>query len=200
MIATLLLASAIALSFDDLPGSALPRRDRCDAAAIMKWNEKLLATLRKHHAPAIGFVNSGRDCVRKELPQILELWLRDGHQLANHTAHHVDAHAISVAAFERDVIAGETPLRDVLQRHGQKLVWFRHPMLHTGLTIEARDEIASFLTKRGYRNGVVTLDSDEFLYNNAYATSYPEHAQLVAKAYIPFMESVLTFMKNARAT
>lgn len=186
----------MALTFDDLPGTAFPAGDRCNAEAVAKWNEKILATLRNHHAPATGFVNSGRDCMKRALPSILESWLRAGHQLGNHTAHHVDAHAVSIADFERDVIAGETPLREILRKHGQALIWFRYPMLHTGLTAATRDEIAAFLKQRGYRNGVVTLDSDEFLYNTGYASVYPEHAQLIAKAYLTFMDSILTFYEK----
>lgn len=186
MLAALLFTSAVALTFDDLPGSAIPPQDRCNAAAIARWNEKLLATLRKHHAPAIGFVNAGRDCVRKELPSLLQPWLRDGHQLGNHTAHHIDANAVSVADFEKDIIAGEI----------QKFTWFRYPMLHTGDTREKRDAIAAFLVKRGYRNAVVTMDSDEYLYANKYIAVYPEHAQLIAKAYLSFMDSIITFYEK----
>lgn len=188
MLAALLFSSAVALSFDDLPGVAYPPGDICDAAAVRAWNEKILATLRKHKAPAIGFVTAGRNCIRKDVPSLLDLWRRDGHELGNHTAHHVDANAVTVEQFERDVIAGEVP--------GFTFRWFRYPMLHSGDTREKRDAIAAFLKKRGYRNGVVTLDSDEYLYNNAYARSYPEHAQLIAKAYLSFMESILTFYEK----
>jgi peptidoglycan/xylan/chitin deacetylase (PgdA/CDA1 family) len=188
MIAALLLSSAIALTFDDLPGVAYPLQDRCDPSAILRWNEKILATLKKHHAPATGFVNAGRGCIQKDVAALVQPWIRDGHQLGNHTAHHIDANAVSVADFERDVIAGEMP--------GYKFTWFRYPMLHTGETREKRDAIAAFLTKRGYRNGVVTMDSDEFLYNDKYATVYPEHAQLIAKAYLQFMESIVAFYEK----
>jgi peptidoglycan/xylan/chitin deacetylase (PgdA/CDA1 family) len=200
VIAALLLSSAIALTFDDLPGSGIPARDRCDAVALARWNLRLLAGLREHHAPAIGFVNSGRACVQRELPSILELWLRDHHELGNHTAHHIDAHAVSVDAFERDVIEGETPLRALLEQHGQRLTWFRYPMLHTGLTVPVRDEIATFLTKRGYRNAVVTMDSDEYLYNNAYAAAIDAgdiaRQKRIASAYLQFMESIVSFYET----
>lgn len=173
MFAALLLSSAIALTFDDLPGPNA------------QWNEKVLATLRKHHAPAIGFVNAA---VHPQNAPALDLWLRDGHPLGNHTGHHLDLNKVSVAEFERDVIAGETLPR--------KPVWFRYPFLHTGPTRAVRDEVAAFLQKRGYRNAVVTLDSEEFLYAKAYGSVYPEHAQLIAKAYIPFMESIVAFFEK----
>ena len=188
MIAALLLSSAIAVTFDDLPGAAFPPNDRCNAAAVLRFNEKILATLKKHHAPSIGFVNAGRSCLQKDMASLLQPWIRDGHQLGNHTAHHVDANTRTVEEFERDIVDGELP--------NLEFKWFRYPMLHTGETREKRDAIAAFLKKRGYRNGVVTMDSDEFLYNNAYATAYPEHAQLVAKAFLTFMESIVSFWEK----
>ena len=171
MLAALLLSSAIALSFDDLPG------------ASVQWNEKVLATLRKHHATAIGFVNCG---INSQNLGVLDRWLAEGHQLGNHTAHHLDLNSVSVEKFEADVIAGEC----------RQFKWFRYPALHTGPTRAVRDEVASFLQKRGYRNAVVTLDSNEFLYDRAYATVYPEHAELIAKAKIKFIESIVDFFEK----
>jgi len=200
MLAALLFSSAIALTFDDLPGTSFPGNDRCDAAAVRAWNEKLLSALRKHRAPAIGFVNSGRECMRRDLASILGLWLRNGEELGNHTAHHVDLNAISPSEFERDVIEGESPLRQLLKANGQKLVWFRYPFLRTGLKRSVRDEVASFLRERGYRNALVTLDSDEYLYNNAYAAALAAndgaHAARIAAAYLHFMDDITTFYEK----
>lgn len=200
MLAALLFSSAIALTFDDLPGTSFPGNDRCDTAAVRAWNEKLLSALQKHHAPAIGFVNSGRECMRRDLSSILRLWLRDGHELGNHTAHHVDLNAIAPREFEMDVIEGESPLRRLLQANGQKLVWFRYPFLRTGPTLAIRNEVASFLRRRGYRNAVVTLDSDEYLYNNAYAAALGAHddghAARIAAAYLRFMADIATFYEK----
>ena len=61
--------------------------------------------------------------------------------------------SLTPAEFERDVIAGEGPLPE--------RKWFRYPMLHTGTTRAVRDEVYAWLAKRGYRNGVVTLDSEQ---------------------------------------
>ena len=180
MIAAILLSSAMALTFDDLPGQTV-------------WSVKILATLKKHRAPAIGFVNTRRD---DAVSPVLDLWLRDGHQLGNHTAHHVDANAVSVADFEADVIAGEKPLRGFLEKRGKQLNWFRYPMLHTGPNVETRDAIARFLERRGYRNAVVTLDSDEYLYNNTYAAASAERRPAIADAYLRFMDSILTFYEK----
>ena len=169
----------MALTFDDLPGTSYAE------------HVKLLATLRQHHAPAIGFVNSDQQS-RQVVTSIVSLWAREGQALGNHTAHHLDLNRVTPDAFERDIVAGES----VLPNHK----WFRYPFLHTGATKEVRDGVAAFLTKRGYRNAVVTLDSDEYLYNKAYKEALEAHdtahAQRIAAAYLQFMESVTAFYEK----
>jgi len=183
----MLAALLVAITIDDVPGTSFPPADRCNAAAVRMWNDKLLAALKKHHAPAIGFVNSS-NC---EAP-VVDAWLRAGEQLGNHTAHHVDLDKLTPAQFEADVIEGAAPLPE----HK----WFRYPFLHTGTTREIRDEVYAWLAKRGYRNAVVTIDSDEFLYNNAYAAALgahnAAHAQRIAAAYLRFMESIVAFYEK----
>ena len=200
MLAALLLSSAIAVTFDDLPGVAVPASDRCDGAALRRWNEKLLAVLRRHKTPALALVNSGRACVGHDLASILEAWLRDGHSIGNHTAHHPDLNSIPPEEFEHEIVQGESPLRDLLRHHSQRLTWFRYPMLHTGPTVAVRDRIARFLVARGYRNAVVTIDSEEYLYNNAYADALSAHdharAERIAAAYLPFMKSITAFFEQ----
>jgi peptidoglycan/xylan/chitin deacetylase (PgdA/CDA1 family) len=209
-VATMLIAAAVAappqravaLTFDDIPGVALPEGDGCNADAMRRWNEKLLATLRRHRAPALGLVNSGRACAseQKMLPSLFEAWLRDGHQLGNHTARHRDANAIPIREYEKQVMDGESPLGDVLAKHGQKLVWFRHPFLHSGPTAEYRKQLDDFLATRGYRNAMVTIDNQEFVFADAYARALTRHdaamAKRVADAYVPFMESVVAFFEK----
>jgi len=179
VLAALLFSSAIALTFDDLPGTSYAE------------HVKLLAALQRHHAPAIGFVNSAQRS-KQEVASIVSLWMRNGQALGNHTAHHLDLNRVTPEEFERDVIAGES----VLPNHR----WFRYPFLHTGPSKEVRDGVATFLAKRGYRNAVVTLDSDEYLYNKAYAEALDArdaaHAERIAAAYLEFMESVTAFYEK----
>ena len=179
MLAALLFSSAIAITFDDLPGTSYAE------------HQKLLAALRKHHAPAIGFVNSAQRST-EDVASIVGLWIRNGQSVGNHTAHHLDLNKVTPEEFERDVLAGEP----VLPQH----FWFRYPYLHTGTTIPVRDEVAAFLDKRGYRNAVVTLDSDEYLYNNAYRaaieTKDTAHARRIAAAYLEFMETITDFYEK----
>ena len=111
-----------------------------------------------------------------------------------------EAVAASVADYERDVIRGESPLRQLLAAHGKTLRYFRHPMLHTGTTLQTRDAIAAFLRERHYINAVVTLDNSDWIFANAYAHALERNdaalARRVTKAYVPYMESTLTFLEK----
>ena len=103
-------ALTVALTFDDLPGMALPAG--CDA---LPWNQKLLSVLKRHQAPALGLVNTGKRC---DLEPVLNAWLDAGHDLGNHTFSHRDLNSTPVADYEDDIVRGESPLREVLAAHG----------------------------------------------------------------------------------
>jgi len=187
-------ALTVALTFDDLPSVALPEREGCNA---LHWNQKLIATLQRHHAPALGLVNTAKTC---DLEPVLNAWLDAGFDLGNHTYSHRDFNATSVADFEKEIIRGEKPLRQIMAAHGKTLRYFRFPMLHSGPTPETRDAIAKFLRDWHYIDAVVTLDNQEWIFANAYAKALnrndPALARRVATAYIPYMESTLTFFEN----
>src|SRR5947208_10287524 len=110
MLAALLFSSAIALTFDDIPGSSIPGNRDC-----LRWNQRLLTTLQKHRAPALGLVNTSKGC---DLTPVLNAWLDAGHDLGNHTFSHPDLNAISLKEYEEDVISGESPLRELVEKHG----------------------------------------------------------------------------------
>jgi len=89
--------------------------------------------------------------------------------------------------------------RQVLNERGERLVYFRHPLLHTGPNAEIRRELDRFLDERGYTVAPVTIDNQEFVFANVYmrAKKRGDSATMkrVAEAYVPFMESVLEFFE-----
>ncbi|HYS55481.1 MAG TPA: polysaccharide deacetylase family protein [Thermoanaerobaculia bacterium] len=188
------VALTVALTFDDLPAQALPQTEGCNA---LRWNQRLLSALQRHHAPALGLVNTAKRC---HLESVLDAWLDAGQDLGNHTYSHRDLNSTPVAEYEQDIIRGESPLREILAAHGKALRYFRYPMLHTGTSRQARDTVARFLRERNYVDAVVTLDNHDFVFANAYARALDRHdaalARRIAGAYIPYMESTLTFLEK----
>lgn len=165
---------------------------------MLRWNQKLLATLQTHRAPALGLVNTSRSCAG--LPPIFNAWLDAGQDLGNHTYSHPDLHATALAKYEEDITRGETPLRELQRKRGKTLRYFRHPLLHTGQSEHVKDSVDRFLRERGYIVAPVTIDTQDFIFANAYARALDRGdaaaAQRVARAYIPYLDSVVSFFEK----
>ena len=154
----------VALTFDDLPvhGPLPPGLTRRDIA------RSILAALQAHHAPpTYGFVNAKGLEGAPENAEFLRLWRAAGHPLGNHTYSHMDLHASTPEAFERDVVANEATLRSAMGDEGWR--WLRYPYLREGDTLEKRRAVAAFLKERGYRVAEVTMSFDDYAYNDPYA-------------------------------
>jgi peptidoglycan/xylan/chitin deacetylase (PgdA/CDA1 family) len=157
----------VALTFDDLPAAGTVNPSEMRAV-----NQRILAALRNHRAPAVGFVNTGKlPGQESSAPDasILEEWVRQKHALGNHTASHMDLNRVSTEEFEKDVLSAEAPLTEVLKRAGKRLEYFRFPFNHTGDTQEKHDGVAAFLAQHGYRLAPCTIDNSDYLFDHAYA-------------------------------
>jgi peptidoglycan/xylan/chitin deacetylase (PgdA/CDA1 family) len=161
----------VALTFDDLPahGDLPPGLGRAGIA------RKVVAALRAAHAPAVyGFVNA------KELDEdphgrVLKIWRAAGFPLGNHTYSHLDLNANSAEAFEQDILLNEPTLRKYMKDHDWH--WLRYPYLRAGDTLEKHHAVAAFLKAHGYRVAEVTLDFDDYAYNDPYARCLARHNQ-----------------------
>jgi len=155
---------SVALTFDDLPVHANlpPGMSRADVA------RSVLATLKAHHAPpTYGFVNAKGLDGGPDTAEVLRLWRASGNPLANHSFSHMDLNANSVEAFEKDVLADEAVLR--AEMSGADWHFFRYPFLHEGDTLLKRRAVRSFLSDHGYKVAQVTLNFDDYAYNDPYA-------------------------------
>jgi peptidoglycan/xylan/chitin deacetylase (PgdA/CDA1 family) len=189
----------IAVTFDDLPFGGpdlgLPR--------IRAENEAILATLRREGVPATGFVNEGKLYVPGEIDAraaLLEQWLEAGEELGNHTFSHLSLRDTPVPAFEEDLVRGETVTRWLAGRHGGKLRYFRHPFLHTGPTLEARQDFERFLAARGYTVAPVTIENSDYIFSRVYNEMKTQGdaagVRRIADAYLRFTEAQLDFWEG----
>jgi peptidoglycan/xylan/chitin deacetylase (PgdA/CDA1 family) len=192
----------IAVTVDDLPGVAA-LSGNCDETSFQELNKRLLKQFDEARVPVTGFVTEHRVCDRRRpelLPELLHAWLDAGHTLGNHTFSHLDINRTPLADYKKDIIRGERFTQQVLKERGERLVYFRHPLLHTGSGGETRRELDRFLTERNYTVAPVTIDNQEFVFANVYVRAKKrgdrETMKRVAEAYVPFMESVLEFFER----
>lgn len=183
----------VAVTFDDLPAVAVPQRAPCDRTALTDFTDRLLAEIGD--VPTLGLVVEEQTCGGPDLlADLLTRWLDAGHDLGNHTASHLDLNRTPVADYTADIVRGETTAKRLLEERGQRLRYFRYPMLHAGDTAEKKAAVEAFLAERGYTNAPVTLDSDEWIFARAYATAAErgdaELMRRIGAAYVDFMEAV----------
>jgi peptidoglycan/xylan/chitin deacetylase (PgdA/CDA1 family) len=162
----------VALTFDDLPladagagPNESPVQRLAEAGAV---NHALLHALKKHHAPAIAFVNEQKIGDSKVYREILSEWIRNGQDLGNHTFSHIDLTKAPVEDFEKEVIDGEASIRSLMSAAGKPLRYLRFPFNHTGDTAEKRAAIAAFLKQHGYEVATCTIDTSDFIFARAY--------------------------------
>lgn len=189
----------IAVTFDDLPqaGPAIP------LARAERMTADLLAALAKHRVPVTAFVNEEKLYRPGEVDAriaLLERWLDAGHELGNHTFSHPLLQKTPPAAFEEDVVRGETVTRMLLGRRGKPLRWFRHPFLQTGPTLEARREVEGFLAGRGYRVAPVTVDDADYVFAAVHADALTKGdaalARRVRDAYVAYLPTMVDFFER----
>lgn len=189
----------IALTFDDLPGLTLSTNE----AEIEAYNARLLAGLKHHHVPAIGFVNEGKliGAERARQIKLLEAWSKAGMALGNHTFSHESPNTLGARRYIEDIERGEPVTRWVLAKKRQTLTWFRHPFLETGSPAPVRAEIDTWLTAHHYRVAPVTIDADDWEFADPYEAALAAHNEARAKAvraeYLEHTRTTIAWSRKA---
>jgi peptidoglycan/xylan/chitin deacetylase (PgdA/CDA1 family) len=187
-------AREVAFTIDDLPWvSAVPQPPE----DVERHTEALLAGLAAHRIPAIGFVNEGKlhrgGGIDERQVRLLQRWKDAGLELGNHTYSHRDFHATPLDEFQREIVRGEEITTKVMGRPPR---YFRHPMLHTGRTLEDKRGLESFLAQRGYRIAPVTIDNYDYVFARAYDRAAGKERARVLDAYIEYMTAMAAYYEQ----
>jgi peptidoglycan/xylan/chitin deacetylase (PgdA/CDA1 family) len=151
----------VAITIDDVPWSG--RREGGDTVA--RLTREMIATLRRHEAPAAVFVSCRKD---PDARGVLQQWIDAGATIGNHVTGHLDLHTSSLAAWEQGVRDCDNFLRRDMHADVR---WFRYPLLHQGRTPEQRARASALLRELKLRNAPVTIDNNDFLLAAPYAKS-----------------------------
>jgi peptidoglycan/xylan/chitin deacetylase (PgdA/CDA1 family) len=190
----------VAITFDDLPVISSLHDDK----GLAEITNKLLTTFKQSKAPIIGFVNENKLYSNNELDParvaLLKAWLDAGLELGNHSYSHQSLNSTPLADFEADVLRGETLIRGMMAQRQRQLRYFRHPFLHTGRSVETRDQFVAFLHAHGYSVAPVTIDNSDWIfaraYDNARDANDPAAMKQVADAYVPYMEAKFAYFEK----
>lgn len=192
-------AGKVALTFDDLPGLSLV----ADQPYVTYLNDSLLRGLRRHHLPAIGFVNEGKvdEINRPQQIANLEKWLDAGMNLGNHTYSHESPNTLGARGYIQDIIRGEPVVRSVLKKRGKPPAWFRHPYLETGFPAPVKREIDDWLAAHGYRIAPVTIDANDWEFAEPYDDAISHHDEArrlrIKAQYLQYTDRTIGWYQSA---
>jgi len=176
-------SNSVAVTVDDLPFASPNSISPADASEARLVNKRILHALSRRHIPAIGFVNEKRaeDLGLAAGKAILKEWTGPGFTLGNHLYSHPDVNALTVAEAEREITLGEKTFAPLLEQVSQRPEFLRFPYNHTGDTKEKHDEIAAFLSARGYKLAPCTIDNSDYQFNAVYVLALLRHDAATAE-------------------
>jgi peptidoglycan/xylan/chitin deacetylase (PgdA/CDA1 family) len=196
---------SVALTFDDLPFVGPDDMDgRTHGAAALRASKRIQAALRRHAAPATGFVNEDKvQGLGSTGIAILRSWNRGAFELGNHGFAHADSNSLSLAEIEQEIVKGERTIRPLIEGSGRRLRFFRFPYNHVGDTEERRIRIEQLLAVRGYRPAASTIDTSDYLFAKAYerAAARKDAATLrrIEQAYLDYSRQEIAYYASLNA-
>ncbi len=100
-----------------------------DLPTQLRLTKQLVGFLNLHNIPAIGFVNESKlynhDSLLTDKFEILEIWVKEGMELGNHSFSHFDYNTTSFKDFSGDIKKGEAITKKLLTEHGKKRRFFQ---------------------------------------------------------------------------
>lgn len=199
-------AKTVAITVDDLPG-AVPGQGSWEAVGtlgeLQRINRSIPQIFRSHHVPAVGFVNEWKLQVKGERDArvaLLQSWLDAGLALGNHTYSHAGFQSMPLAQYEDEVIRGEVVTAALMKAAGKEEKYFRHPFLMTGPTSQAKAAFESFLKERGYRVAPVTVNDEDYIFNDVLGIALEEKDKQLAEktksAYLEYVNRVFDYYEG----
>ena len=191
----------IAVTIDDLPVVST----RADIKTRQEITKKLLAHIARAKVPAVGFVNEGKlyagDGKRIEAQiDLLRQWTNAGLELGNHTFSHRSLNAIELNIYQDDILRGEVITKELLKAKGKQMRYFRHPYLHTGLSLEVKENLNRFLGENNYTVAPVTIDNGDWIFARAYDNAFDKGDRKlmseIGAAYAPYLESKMDYWER----
>lgn len=189
-------AKSIAITIDDLPlnGPYIPFNE------LTAMTSRFIETLRKHHAPAVGFVNESLLFVDGETDKriaLLRSWSDGGVELGNHTYSHVGFRDTPISKYEDDFVRGEALISGIEKKAGRSVRYFRHPFLQMGPTLETELAFEKFIEARGYKIAPVTTSTMDWMFLAAYQKAQKSNdaatLKRVSDEYVTYAEKNIEF-------
>lgn len=174
----------VAITIDDVPNTIKYQQD--------KFVPILLNKLNSLNVPVTIFINEGNifktDSVEKNF-SLLSKWVKSNFiTIGNHTYSHPKYSEVGLDSFKKNIIKGESIIRELAKTYNKPLSYFRFPYFDLGADSLQHEEIRNFLKSVDYTSAPFTIESSDyifdFLYKNYLVLGQKKKAVNVANMYI----------------
>ena len=179
-------AKEVALTFDDAPMGDM---------SVYSGDERtrvLIEVLERHKIKTVFFSISSNLKKSNGLER-MNKYQAAGHLIANHTNTHPNFDETSIEKYIADFNTAD----EILRQFKNFRPWFRFPMLRHGNTPMKRDLMRKHLDKKGYQNGYVTLDIQDWfmasLVNDGVKAGRKLNKQKLCLAYSEMIWDTMVF-------
>jgi len=149
-------AKEIALTFDDAPMNSSQHFD------TNSRTEELIQKLKTLNVPeAMIFANPCKGDSSTSVVAQLKKYIEAGFLIGNHTCSHPKLDDVGFADFSKDAEKADKMLSSLFR--GQK--FFRFPFLNEGKNEKLRNQMQDWLKANQYRNGMVSVDTDDYIFS-----------------------------------
>ncbi|WP_208352827.1 polysaccharide deacetylase family protein [Pseudaestuariivita rosea] len=176
-------AREIAITLDDLPYVQPSRTSPSEGLAQVQAVNTALAA---HDIIATGFAIGVQ--IDRESRQAMNAFAKAGHTVGNHSWSHPDYGTLTPEAFHEETQRAD----EILSQWMGENRFYRFPFLREGETEEAKLAADAVLAELGYLNVPVTIDTDDWRFNQDYLKALDignkAAASEIAMAYVAHIQ------------
>jgi beta-lactamase regulating signal transducer with metallopeptidase domain/peptidoglycan/xylan/chitin deacetylase (PgdA/CDA1 family) len=158
----------IAVGFVSIPPVDRSQNPPQDGIATARL---LIAGLKAHNVPAIGFVNGSQisdgDKIYPVRAEIVKMWREEGFDVGIGGFNHIWFFETPYDDFVTNVEKNDAVVKKLFAEKTQPR-YFSYPFLNTGKSAEERDRFERWLQDRGLASVKYTIDNNEWMYSYAY--------------------------------
>jgi MYXO-CTERM domain-containing protein len=145
----------LVLTFDDGPDGT--------------YTAQVLDILKEKGVKATFFINSNNNsnlATNTGAQNLVKRMVNEGHELASHTARHIDLAAESAASIEQELVGVENAVKNILGENGPKMTMVRAPFgrpYQSAYGSEAYKKVSAVVSKHAVHIGW-NLDSNDWMF------------------------------------
>jgi peptidoglycan/xylan/chitin deacetylase (PgdA/CDA1 family) len=168
----------IAIGFVSIPPLAritnVPKENEAAMRSMLAKSTmmSIMAGLKRHRIPAIGFVQGGMISDGENLyptqADIVRLWRDVGFEIGIGGYKHIWFYDTSVEDYIANTEKNEAIVKKILAEKNLPLRYFSYPFLNTGKTTDDKNRFENWLAERGLKSVKYTIDNQEWMYSFAY--------------------------------